>query len=119
MKIAIHNTKGSFSDSLIAYCETKQIIVIGDKAFGIKRMIRENDFRAPGSGMIKYEKDNETAFVVPANEIDAMASKILYIMNNPDIATKVGQAGKNLASKEFYFINYAHKITEFFKSIAN
>ena len=35
-----------------------RIIVIGDKAFGIKRMVRENDFRASGSGMIKYEKEN-------------------------------------------------------------
>jgi glutathione synthase/RimK-type ligase-like ATP-grasp enzyme len=35
-----------------------RIIVIGDRAFGIKRMVRENDFRASGSGMIKYEKEN-------------------------------------------------------------
>jgi hypothetical protein len=35
-----------------------RIIVIGDKAFGIKRMVRENDFRASGSGLIRYEKEN-------------------------------------------------------------
>jgi hypothetical protein len=35
-----------------------RIIVIGDKAFGIKRMVRKNDFRASGSGNIKYEKEN-------------------------------------------------------------
>ena len=33
-----------------------RIIVIGDKAFGIKRMIRENDFRASGSGNILYDQ---------------------------------------------------------------
>ncbi len=33
-----------------------RIIVIDDKAFGIKRMNRENDFRASGSGFILYEK---------------------------------------------------------------
>jgi hypothetical protein len=33
-----------------------RIIVIGDKAFGIKRMVRENDFRASGSGSIIFEK---------------------------------------------------------------
>lgn len=33
-----------------------RIIVIGDKAFAIKRMVRKNDFRASGGGNIKYEK---------------------------------------------------------------
>jgi glutathione synthase/RimK-type ligase-like ATP-grasp enzyme len=35
-----------------------RIIVIGNKAFAIKRMVRENDFRASGSGMIFYEKEH-------------------------------------------------------------
>jgi len=34
-----------------------RVIVIGDKAFAIKRMTRENDFRASGSGNILYEKE--------------------------------------------------------------
>jgi glutathione synthase/RimK-type ligase-like ATP-grasp enzyme len=33
-----------------------RVIVIGDKAFAIKRMVRKNDFRASGSGHILYEK---------------------------------------------------------------
>lgn len=32
-----------------------RVIVIGRKAFAIKRMVRENDFRASGSGNIVYE----------------------------------------------------------------
>jgi glutathione synthase/RimK-type ligase-like ATP-grasp enzyme len=34
-----------------------RIIVIGEKAFAIKRMVRENDFRASGSGHIFFEKE--------------------------------------------------------------
>ena len=34
-----------------------RVIVIGDKAFAIKRMVRENDFRASGSGSILYERE--------------------------------------------------------------
>lgn len=37
-----------------------RVIVIGDKAFAIKRLVRENDFRASGSGSIRYEKENFT-----------------------------------------------------------
>ncbi|WP_113923024.1 ATP-grasp domain-containing protein [Cognataquiflexum aquatile] len=35
-----------------------RVIVIENKAFAIKRMVRENDFRASGSGMIKYEREH-------------------------------------------------------------
>jgi glutathione synthase/RimK-type ligase-like ATP-grasp enzyme len=33
-----------------------RVIVIGDKAFAIKRMVRKDDFRASGSGNILYDK---------------------------------------------------------------
>ena len=33
-----------------------RVIVIGNKAFAIKRMVRKNDFRASGSGNILYDK---------------------------------------------------------------
>lgn len=34
-----------------------RVIVIDEKAFAIKRMVRENDFRASGSGTILYDKE--------------------------------------------------------------
>jgi hypothetical protein len=34
-----------------------RVIVIGDKAFAIKRLVRKNDFRASGSGLVLYDKD--------------------------------------------------------------
>jgi hypothetical protein len=47
-----------------------RIIVIDGKAFGIKRMNRENDFRASGSGFILYEKEHiDEVFVKAAFEI--------------------------------------------------
>jgi len=35
-----------------------RVIVIGPKAFAIKRQIRPGDFRASGSGIIEYDKEN-------------------------------------------------------------
>ena len=35
-----------------------RIIVIGDKAFAIKRLVRKEDFRASGSGFVLYEKEH-------------------------------------------------------------
>lgn len=34
-----------------------RIITIGEKAFGLKRLVRNGDFRASGSGFIEYEKE--------------------------------------------------------------
>lgn len=35
-----------------------RVIVVSDRAFAIKRMVRDNDFRASGSGNIFYAKDD-------------------------------------------------------------
>jgi glutathione synthase/RimK-type ligase-like ATP-grasp enzyme len=35
-----------------------RVIVIGRRAFAIKRLVRDNDFRASGSGSILYDKSN-------------------------------------------------------------
>jgi len=49
-----------------------RVIVIGDKAFAFKRMVRKNDFRASGSGNFIYDK----------NQIDERCVKIAFDINN-------------------------------------
>jgi hypothetical protein len=48
-----------------------RIIVVGDKAFAIKRFTRKNDFRASGSGNIVYDK----------NQIDERCVQIAFEVN--------------------------------------
>jgi glutathione synthase/RimK-type ligase-like ATP-grasp enzyme len=69
-----------------------RVIVIGDKAFAIKRMTRNNDFRASGSGFILYEKehfDDETirlAFQVSEKlKVQCMAYDFVYLEGKPII----------------------------------
>lgn len=57
-----------------------RIIVIDKKAFAIKRMVRENDFRASGSGLIKYEKENFS------NETLSLAFDLAYKLGSQCIA---------------------------------
>ncbi|MDZ4148560.1 MAG: hypothetical protein U1C58_09775 [Flavobacteriaceae bacterium] len=54
-----------------------RIVVIGDKAFGIKRMVRKNDFRASGGGSLHYEKENfdEKTLRLAFKAIDALKSQ--------------------------------------------
>lgn len=64
-----------------------RVIVIGDKAFAIKRMTRENDFRASGSGNILYERelfDNATiqlSFDV-ASKLQTQCLALDYVFDN-------------------------------------
>lgn len=49
-----------------------RVIVTGDRAFAIKRMTRANDFRASGSGLILYDRQ----------EIDIRCVKLAFDVNN-------------------------------------
>ena len=49
-----------------------RIIVVGNKAFGIKRVVRDNDFRASGSGDLIHRK----------SEIDERCVKIAFEIND-------------------------------------
>ncbi len=67
-----------------------RVVVIKDKAFAIKRLVRENDFRASGSGTILYEKehfDSETikvAFEISSKlEDQCMAYDFVYLNGRP------------------------------------
>lgn len=68
-----------------------RVIIIGEKAFAIKRMVRKNDFRASGSGNILYEKehfDNNTiklSFEL-AQKIESQCAALDFVYdcdNNP------------------------------------
>lgn len=48
-----------------------RVVVIGDKAFAIKRFVRENDFRASGSGSISYD----------ASDIDIRCVNLAFKIN--------------------------------------
>jgi glycosyltransferase involved in cell wall biosynthesis len=69
--------------------------------------------------MSLYLKDEVNAFMVPANDQDAIAEKIIHITTHPIIALKVGNAARQLALKEFYYMNHAGKIKEFYRQLAN
>jgi glutathione synthase/RimK-type ligase-like ATP-grasp enzyme len=49
-----------------------RVVVVGNRAFALKRLVRDNDFRASGSGKIVYDK----------NQIDLRCIKIAFEVNN-------------------------------------
>lgn len=73
-----------------------RIIVIGDKAFAIKRLVRENDFRASGSGRVIYEKSEinlrcvEIAFDVSYKlKSQCLAYDFIFDTNNEPLIVEI------------------------------
>lgn len=73
-----------------------RVITIGKKAFAIKRMVRENDFRASGSGFVKHQKEEidtrcvEIAFKV-SNRLKAqsLAYDFVFDQNNNPLIVEI------------------------------
>lgn len=65
----------------------------------------------------KHLNDSVNAFLVPENDPDAIAEKIVFIIKNPIIAKSVGQAGKDYALKNFYYLNYMEDMKRFFTKV--
>jgi glutathione synthase/RimK-type ligase-like ATP-grasp enzyme len=67
-----------------------RVIVIGNRAFAIKRIVRENDFRASGSGNIFYERELFTNSVIQksfqyskALDVQVVAFDFVFQNNEP------------------------------------
>lgn len=64
-----------------------RVIVINGKAFAIKRLVREGDFRASGSGHIRYEKHHFSEEVIRlsfevANKIKSQSLAVDYVFKD-------------------------------------
>jgi glutathione synthase/RimK-type ligase-like ATP-grasp enzyme len=114
-----------------------RVIVIGDKAFAIKRMVRKNDFRASGSGFILYEKehfDDETvrlAFEVSEKlGVQCMTYDFVYLYGKPFIVeisygfakegydACTGYWGKDLTWNEGAFNPYGWMVEDLLKALS-
>jgi glutathione synthase/RimK-type ligase-like ATP-grasp enzyme len=69
-----------------------RVVVINKKAFAIKRMTRENDFRASGSGNILYEKSlfdegliKKSFEIASKLKLQCMAIDYVFLANEPKV----------------------------------
>jgi glutathione synthase/RimK-type ligase-like ATP-grasp enzyme len=64
-----------FQDFVPGNDSDNRVVVIGNRAFGIRRMVRKNDFRASGSGVLKHARE----------EVDPEAVKLSF-----ELTRKIG-----------------------------
>jgi len=61
--------------------------------------------------------DRVNAYMVEPDSWQEIAEKIVEIVNNPEIARKVGQRGMELCEREFYYENHANSLMKFYSQI--
>jgi len=76
-----------FQDYVPGNAFDNRIVVIGNRAFGIKRLVRAADFRASGSGLIRHAKDEvdlrcvEASFEI-ARKLGSQCLAFDYVFDN-------------------------------------
>ena len=57
-------------------------------------------------------KDGLNGFLVPVRDVGALADKMIYLINNPHTAEKMGQSGRKIAEEKFDVKSVNKKIAE-------
>ena len=70
----------------------------------------------PGSSEIVI--DGETGFLIPPGNIKAMAEKIIYLLDNPDISKKMGELGRKSVKEKFDIIKTVERVEGVYREVA-
>ena len=106
--------------------ETFDVGVLSTFTEGISNSIMEYmALRKPvvateGGGTKELVVDGETGFLVPPKNPDALAAKIEYLLDNPEIARHMGDAGEARLRRKFSTARMVEETVELYKlAVAN
>src|SRR5438128_5970291 len=73
-----------------------------------------------GGGTRELVVDGETCFLVPSETPEALVGKIEYLLANPDIARRMGEAGEARLRREFSITRMVEETVKLYElAIAN
>jgi glycosyltransferase involved in cell wall biosynthesis len=61
--------------------------------------------------------DGETGLIVRNGDVDHLAERILYLLRNPEIGERLGQAGQQVVLERFDFSVLARRLEEFYQGV--
>ena len=61
--------------------------------------------------------DGETGLIVANADVDQLADRILYLLRNPDVGQRLGQAGQQVVLERFDFGVLARRLEEFYQGV--
>lgn len=82
--------------------------VLAEAMFAGKPVVAFNNSSNP-----EIVADNETGFLVPTNNIDALKEKVMLLKNNPELRHEMGQKGQERVLRLFTFDRAFNELKEF------
>jgi glycosyltransferase involved in cell wall biosynthesis len=61
--------------------------------------------------------DGETGLIVPNGDVAALADRIVYLLRNPEVGARLGQAGQQLVMERFDFSVLARRLEDFYQEV--
>jgi glycosyltransferase involved in cell wall biosynthesis len=104
------------------YNEIDMLVLTSDKeAFG-RVLVEAMSFRCPViaanvGGVFEVVEAGRTGFLVPPNDIEAYAKKIVLLATKSNLKIDMGRAGYERASNEFSVFQYRKRLTDVLKQV--
>lgn len=70
-------------------------------------------------GIPDIVEDGKTGFIVPKHDVSALADKVEYLINNPDLSYSMGQTGFKKYREEFQLEMWENRLCNILKSLCN
>lgn len=61
--------------------------------------------------------DGQTGLIVPVGDVRALAERVVYLLRNPDVGARLGQAGQQLVMERFDFGVLARRLEDFYQQV--
>ncbi|WP_320129925.1 glycosyltransferase family 4 protein [uncultured Sphaerochaeta sp.] len=104
-------------DRLVDFYDGASLVVVPSRwpepfgMVGVEAMLRQRPVVASNVGGISdWLEDGKTGFLVPSNDPQAFADKMLILLQDKELAQKFGKAGYRKAETLFSFDSYCEKL---------
>ena len=61
--------------------------------------------------------DGETGYTVPMNDVDALTDRLTRLLSDPELARRMGEAGRARANRHFTWAEVVRKMTHTMESV--
>ena len=61
--------------------------------------------------------DGQTGLIVPIGDVARLADRIVYLLRNPDVGARLGEAGQQVVMERFDFGVLARRLEEFYQGV--